>query len=75
MKAPALAMVIHGPSAPEGMDDDGDEGDREGAKKDAMEAFLEAVEAKDPKAMSEALEAHYDACEGEDEEKDDDEER
>lgn len=64
MKKPSLAGIMGDVSGPEEPEHDApaedEEGDMEGAKADSLQAFLDAIEAKDLKAMGAALDAYLD---------------
>lgn len=75
-KGPPDLAIILGSHKPEMDDDEAEEagGGHDGAKKDAMEAFIEAVHDKDAEAALEAFSALHDMHVAEDEDEGDEEE-
>lgn len=65
-------IVIGGPGAkkvgegkpPEGDDEEDAPSSREEARMEAARAVMRAIKMGEPKALDQALEAHYEACQG-----------
>jgi hypothetical protein len=75
VKKPDLAILLGSPKHEDGDGDGGEEHDAAGAKKDAAEAFIDAVHDKDPEALLSAFYALRDLCMEDEEEEEKNEEK